>query len=78
VVILGRDAYLQFQKDVLERRGEEIKPFEEVLKPHGWAAEDVQLPHLKTGTLRVIYSYHPSLGYTGSTSFASALPPLSA
>ena len=29
VVILGRDAYHQFQKDILERRAGEIKPFDE-------------------------------------------------
>ena len=44
VVILGEDAYLQFQRDILERHGDEIKPFEEILKPRGWAEEDVRVP----------------------------------
>jgi pantoate--beta-alanine ligase len=77
VVILGEDAYQQFQKDVLERHGDEIKPFEELLKPEGWAQEDVRFPFLKTGTLHVIYSYHPTMGYKHSPSIAAALPPLS-
>jgi hypothetical protein len=77
-VILGEDAYLQFQKDVLERPGDEIKPFEEILKPEGWAQEDVAFPLLKSGTLHVIYGYHPTIGYKHSPSLAPALPPLSA
>jgi pantoate--beta-alanine ligase len=77
LVILGEDAYQQFQKDVLERRGSEIKPFEAVLKPQGWAQEDLRFPFLKTGTLRVIYAYHPTMGYKRSPSIAAALPPLS-
>jgi pantoate--beta-alanine ligase len=77
VVILGRDAYRQFQKDVLERPADEIKPFEEVLKPQGWAEENVRFPHLPGGTLHVIYGPHPSVGYNHGHSFASALPPLS-
>ena len=44
VVILGKDAYRQFQRDILERPGDEIKPFAEILKPEGWAEEDVRLP----------------------------------
>jgi pantoate--beta-alanine ligase len=77
VVVLGEDAYQQFQKDVLERQGREIKPFEEVLKPQGWAQEDVRFPFLATGPLRVIYTYHPTMGYKHSPSIAAAIPPLS-
>jgi uracil-DNA glycosylase len=76
VVTLGEDAYQQFQRNVLERRGNEIKPFEEVLKPRGWAEEDVQVPFLKAPTLHAIYCYHPSMGYTHSPSVAAALAPL--
>jgi len=76
VVILGEDAYQQFQRDVLGRKGDEIKPFEETLKLEGWAQEDVPFPLLKSGTLHVIYSYHPTIGYKHSQSIASALPPL--
>ncbi len=75
VVILGEDAYLQFQRGVLDRHGDEIKPFEEILKREGWAQEDVPFPLLKTGTLRLIYSYHPTMGYRHSPSIARALPP---
>jgi len=77
VVILGEDAYRQFQKDVLERHGEAIQPFEQILKPQGWAEEDVRLPFLPAGTLHVIYCYHPTTGYKHSPSIAAALPPLS-
>ena len=35
VVILGEDAYQQFQRDILERKGDEIKPFEDLLKRKG-------------------------------------------
>ena len=35
VVVLGEDAYQQFQRDMLEREGDEIKPFEDVLKAKG-------------------------------------------
>jgi pantoate--beta-alanine ligase len=76
VVTLGEDAYQQFQRDVLERKGNEIKPLEEILKPQGWAQEDVPFPLLKTGTLHVVYTYHPVMGYKHSESIASALPPL--
>ena len=76
VVILGRHAYRQFQSDVLERRGAEIRPFAELLKPQGWAQEVVPFPHLKSGTLRVIYSRHPSDSHQNSPSIAPALPPL--
>ncbi len=77
VVILGEDAYQQFQRDILERPGDEIKPFEEILKPQGWSQEDVPFPLLPTGTLHLIYCYHPLTGYTHSPSIAAALPPLS-
>jgi len=73
VVILGKDAYRQFQRDILQRNGGEIKPFAEILKPDGWAEEDVRSPHFKTGTLRAIYCHHPTMGYIYSPSLASAL-----
>jgi uracil-DNA glycosylase len=77
VVILGEDAYQQFQRDVLERHGDEIKPFEQLLKPEGWAQEDVPFPLLKSGTLRVVYCYHPTRGYKHTLTIAPALPRLS-
>ncbi len=73
VVILGKDAYRQFQRDILERPGNEIKPFAEMLKSEGWAEEDVRPPHLKTGTLHAIYCHHPTMGYVYSPSLATAL-----
>ncbi len=77
LVILGEDAYLQLQRDILERHADEIKPFEEMLKAEGWAQEDVSFPHVKTGTLHVIYGYHPAIGYKHSPPLTPALPPLS-
>lgn len=64
------------KENVLGRKGDEIKPFEETLKLEGCAQENVPFPLLKSGTLHVIYSYHPTIGYKHSQSIASALPPL--
>jgi pantoate--beta-alanine ligase len=77
VVILGADAYLQFQKEILERHGDEIKPFDEIVKEKGWAEEDVPFPQLQKGSLHAVYCHHPTLGYKSSPSIAPALPPLS-
>jgi pantoate--beta-alanine ligase len=77
IVILGQDAYLQFQRFVLGRSPGEIKPFEELLKPEGWAQEEVRLPHLKAGPLRIIYCYHPMTGYKHSPPLASLFQSLS-
>jgi pantoate--beta-alanine ligase len=77
VVVLGEDAYLQMQRDILERQADEIKPFEELLKAEGWAQEDVPFPHVKNETLHVIYGYHPALGYKQSPPLTPALQPLS-
>jgi pantoate--beta-alanine ligase len=73
VVTLGEDAYLQFQRDVLERRPQQIKPFQEILKTQGWAAEDVPFHHVPAGTLRAIYCYHPLTDYRSSPPLAQAL-----
>ncbi len=70
VIIIGEDAYLQFQRDVLGRPPEEIKPFEELLRQESWAKEDVQLPLVKAGPIQVIYCYHPTWGYKRSPSLA--------
>jgi len=75
IVILGQDAYQQFQRDVLGRKGEEIKAWEEIMKPEKWAQEDVPFPLLRRGTLHLIYCYHPTMGYLHSPSIAAALPP---
>ena len=73
VVILGEDAYQQFQRDILERHADEVIPFEQVLRAKGWAEENVRLPTLKAAHLHVIYSHHPSIGYTNSPPLAAAL-----
>ena len=74
VVILGNDAYQQFQKEVLERPTVQIRPFESVVDGEGWAEERVPFPPSLTGTLHVIYSYHPTRNSKRSPSIASALP----
>ncbi len=76
VVTLGENAYQQFQKDVLERPPAAIRPFEDLLKEQGWAEEDVRVPFLNTGSLRVIYCHHPTTGYKRSPSIAAELPPI--
>lgn len=73
IVILGEDAYHQFQKEILGRKPGEIKPFEELLKAEGWAEENVPCPALEAKALHVVYSYHPMMGYSRSPSLASAL-----
>ncbi len=73
-VLLGEDAYQQFQRDVLGRRPEEIVPFEDLLQARGWAEEEVSLPMFPAGTLRAIYCYHPTQAYKRSPQIASALP----
>jgi hypothetical protein len=78
VVVLGEDAYLQFQRNVLNRGGDEIKPFVEIMKQHGWAQENVHVPQSSAGTVHVIYSYHPVIGYKRSPSLAAALPHMAA
>jgi pantoate--beta-alanine ligase len=77
IVILGEDAYLQFQRFVLGRSPGEIKPFEGLLQPQGWAQEEVRLPPLNAGPLRIIYCYHPMTGYKHSPSLASLFQSLS-
>ena len=70
-VILGEDVYLQFQKDILGRREAEIKPFERLVEPQGWAEEHVSCSLVPAGTLQLIYCYHPVMGYKHT----SPLPP---
>lgn len=76
MVVLGEDAYLQFQRDLLERRAEEIKPFGELMAAEGWAQEDVQIPQVPVEKLHAVYAYHPTMGYKHSPCIAGALPPL--
>jgi pantoate--beta-alanine ligase len=76
MVILGEEAYHHFQREVLGRAPNEIRPFEDILKDRGWEQEDVPCPLAASGTLRVVYCYHPTLGYKRSPSVAEALPAL--
>ena len=73
VVILGEDAFLQFQKDVLGRAPDRIPSFDELLKAEGWAEEHVQIPSVQDHPLHIIYAYHPTLGYKHSPSLATAV-----
>ena len=73
VVILGHDAYQQFQREVLQRQPDEVKPWEGLLKAEGWAQEDVPFPPLNGRPVRVVYCHHPTMGYIHSPSVAAAL-----
>ncbi len=73
MVVLGDDAYLQFQRHLLDRSPDEIKPFDDLLKPQGWAREDVRVPSLSERIMRVFYCYHPTFGYKRSPSIAAML-----
>ncbi len=73
VVVLGEDAYLQFQHHILGRKEREFKPFSELLQEKGWSAEEVELPGHGLRRVRVLYCYHPTFGYKRSPSIASVL-----
>jgi pantoate--beta-alanine ligase len=73
IVLLGEDAYLQFQKLILTRDAAQFKPFNDLLKDQGWAREEARVPFLGDRMLRVIYCYHPTFGYTRSPSVARLL-----
>jgi uracil-DNA glycosylase len=73
LVVLGEDAYRQFQQFILGRNPADIKPFPELLKLNGWAREDVQIAALGERVLRVFYCYHPTYGYDRSPSIATLL-----
>ena len=72
-VVLGDDAYWQFQRFMLERKDGEFQPFEELLGPQGWASEQARAPSLGERILRVFYCYHPTYGYKRSPSIAAML-----
>jgi pantoate--beta-alanine ligase len=73
VVVLGEDAYGQFQRCLLERRETEFPPFEQALGKQGWADEQARLPALGGRTVQVFYCYHPTYGYKRSPSIAAML-----
>ncbi len=70
VVVLGEDAYLQFQRFVLGRKREEIALWNELLGERGWAEESVRLPGVSEGPVRVVYCHHPATAYRISSPFA--------
>ena len=73
VVILGEDAYLQFQKHILGRGRASIRPFAELLKSAGWAQETVRLPWFGERDVQVFYCYHPAVETKKSPSLAPHL-----
>jgi len=73
IIVLGEDAYLQFQRLILGRSPAQTQPFEELLKPNGWAREEVRIPHLGERSFSVFYCYHPTFGYKRSPSIAGLL-----
>jgi uracil-DNA glycosylase len=72
-VVLGDDAYWQFQRFMLEREDGEFPPFEELLGTQGWASEQARAPSLGERILRIFYCYHPTYGYKRSPSIAAML-----
>ncbi len=73
LVVLGEDAYLQFQRFMLERKESEFPPFEEALSKQGWADEQARLPTLGERTMQIFYCHHPTYGYKRSPSIAEML-----
>ncbi len=73
LVVLGEDAYLQFQQFILGRSPADLKPFPDLLKSKGWASEDVRIVGLGERVLRVFYCHHPTFGYHRSPSIAARL-----
>jgi pantoate--beta-alanine ligase len=73
LVILGDDAYIQFQTLLLGRTPGEFKPLDELLREKGWAREEVRVPRLGDRRMRVFYCYHPTMGYKRSPSISAVL-----
>ncbi len=73
LIILGDDAYVQFQTLLLGRGGGKFKPLHELLREEGWAREDVRVPPLGDREMRVFYCYHPTMDYRRSPSIGGML-----
>ncbi|MBI4164627.1 MAG: pantoate--beta-alanine ligase [Acidobacteria bacterium] len=73
ILVLGEDAYVQFQRNILGRRADSMRSFYSWVGAQGWAEERVELAALDGRNVRVIYAYHPTLGYRRSPSLASHL-----
>jgi hypothetical protein len=72
-VILGDDAYVQFQTLLLGRRPGEFKPLHTLLREQGWAREDVRVSPLGDREMRLFYCYHPTMDYMRSPSIGAML-----
>lgn len=73
MVVLGEDAYQEFQRHLLERRESEFPPFEAMLGEQGWAGEQARLPSFGERVMQIFYCYHPTYGYKRSPSIAAML-----
>jgi pantoate--beta-alanine ligase len=73
IVILGDDAYVQFQTLLLGRGPDEFNPLHELLREKGWAREDIRVPPLGDRALGVFYCYHPTMDYRRSPSIGGML-----
>jgi len=71
ILVLGEDAYGQFQRNILGRGGNEIQPFQDRVGDKGWGEESVAMAVLGGRNVRAIYAHHPTLGYKRSPSLAS-------
>ena len=75
IVVLGEDAYGQFQRLAGKQAPGQIIPFSERVREKGWACEEVVLSWLGDRRLRVFYCYHPAMGYLRSPSIGPMLTP---
>ena len=73
LVLVGEDAYLQFQRVFLGRGPSQTLPFDMLLQEKGWAEERARVPSVNERELRVFYCHHPTLEYKRSPSLASLL-----
>ncbi len=74
IVVMGEDAYQQFQRSILRRKPADFAPFSQLLGEQGWASEEVRLDVAPEGPITVIYCYHPANGYRSTASIARLLP----
>ena len=73
IVVLGEEAYEQFQRLLLGRDAKEIRPFDDLLSARGWAQENTRSAALGERMFRVFYCYHPTYSYKRSPSLAAML-----
>jgi uracil-DNA glycosylase len=75
IVLLGEDAYQQFQRLLGVQASGQIVPFSEKVRENGWSCEEVVVSWLDDRRLRVFCCYHPTLGYLRSPSIGPMLTP---